>query len=608
MFLNSGFYAEGNRVNTLQNIIFPDYNPTVPDDMYIRCVGESFFFREEKKVVFEKYGKSILDTYFNAFMLDAWCGRAKITSLSLRLRGEGKFRVRVFLNRFASAGRVVSEKTLALDKQGISIVLDEVLQWQDGMVFFEIMALENNASFLGGEYITEMSPPNEVKLGLVITHFNRKNYVIPAIQRITNEILENPFYQNKISLVVVDNSANISVEESGKAQVIANKNLGGSGGFTRGLLHLMDDGAFTHCLFMDDDASCEIESILRTYALLQYVQGDKFAIAGALLREDIPFILHEKGAIFSRGVHRALKGGMNMLHAHDVLRAQVVEQAPNYGAWWFFAFRIADVQFYPYPFFVRGDDILFGVLNGFDIFSLNGVACWGEDFWVKENPLTRYLGFRSTLVCSMLVDNISWPQLAKIYAKWFAPNLFSYNYASAKAILMAAEDVMQGPDIFLADMTASDIREKIAPLSAEEKMVPMRRADIDPDYRDGHEHKLRKILRFITLNGFLLPSFLLKQGTIFQHKHFRANFREIFRYKQVYYEYEAGHVGYVAKHDKKRFISLSWQFAISLWRYAFRYHHIRQLYRERLPEMTSLTFWRNVYTTESQGKNSKQTN
>ena len=66
--------------------------------------------------------------------------------------------------------------------------------------------------------------------------------------------------------------------------------MGGSGGFTRGLMYLEDEKSYTHCLFMDDDASCEIESIRRAYALLQYATTEKFAVAGAQLREAAPSI------------------------------------------------------------------------------------------------------------------------------------------------------------------------------------------------------------------------------------------------------------------------------------------------------------------------------
>lgn len=63
-----------------------------------------------------------------------------------------------------------------------------------------------------------------MKLGVVITHFNRKQYVVPAIQRIESQLLNDPQYEGKIDLVVVDNSKNITQEEAGiKPIIIPNK-------------------------------------------------------------------------------------------------------------------------------------------------------------------------------------------------------------------------------------------------------------------------------------------------------------------------------------------------------------------------------------------------
>lgn len=86
---------------------------------------------------------------------------------------------------------------------------------------------------------------------------------MPAIKRVKKNILDNPEYKDKILFTVVDNSKNITNEEASGVNIIPNENTGGSGGFMRGLLHYENDTNATHVLFMDDDASCETESITR---------------------------------------------------------------------------------------------------------------------------------------------------------------------------------------------------------------------------------------------------------------------------------------------------------------------------------------------------------
>lgn len=592
-------------MNILQNFIFPDYNPLAPADMYFRGDDAGVFLRNESCLQCKKYGQYTFDTYFNGFMLNAWSGRAKIDSLYATLHGKGAFQIQFILVRHSDYAltekaenhtqRIILTQQVTLTETGVSFPLDSALAWQDGMLYLAITALEEDALFYGGAYWTDTAPRNPVKLGMVITHFNRKNYILPAIARISRHILGNPRWAEKIALIVVDNSQNISAEEAGLAHVIPNQNLGGSGGFTRGLLYLQDTGDFTHCLFMDDDASCEIESILRSYVLLQYVQESRFAIAGALLQENFPSILHEKGAVYRHTLNHGLHRGLDIREKENVIASEIGEMAANFGAWWFFAFSIRDVEVYPYPFFVRGDDILFGISNHFNILTLSGIACWGDDFAIKENPLTRYLGLRSTLVCSMLLGDVSWPHLSLTCLRWFAASALSHNYASAEALLLALDDVCQGPDTFLQDMSATKVREKIAPLAAQEKMTPVRHEDIGAQFVGMHESRWRKLCRLLTLNGLLLPSFLLKDDTVWQRKGFRASFREIFRFKRVYYEYESGHVGYLAHYDRKRFFALLFRLLGMLLRNAPRYRQLRQEYRTRFPAMTSRAFWQTVY-------------
>ena len=58
---------------------------------------------------------------------------------------------------------------------------------------------------------------------------------------------------------------------------IANRNLGGAGGFARGLI-AAEDGGFTHCLFMDDDAAFQMENLIRSFAFLRLARNPDAAL------------------------------------------------------------------------------------------------------------------------------------------------------------------------------------------------------------------------------------------------------------------------------------------------------------------------------------------
>jgi hypothetical protein len=380
--------------------------------------------------------------------------------------------------------------------------------------------------------------------------------------------------------------------------VLPNKNLGGSGGFMRGLLHLKDH-AFTHCLFMDDDASCEIESIRRAYSLLRFTSIEKFAVAGALLREIEPFRLFEKGALFN-GYCVPLKSGMDMVNIQDLLWAELIDRTPDYGGWWFFAFKIQDIKEYAFPFFVRGDDSRFSMMNHFNIVTQNGISCWGDDFALKSGVLPSYLDARYHMLHLMNIRGSHFNKIQEMAYHFIVKQLFSYNYASAKACRMAIQHVMKGPEFFSEHMNMTWIRKEIGEFASSEKMAPIQRRFWPIDYGNPKESKLKMIGRKLSLNGFLVPLRFFRHNTLFQHKGFVAELKEIYLYKTVIYEYEpSGNgyegLGYEAVHDKKAFFKEYWIYLKTMHKFKRNYKRLQEEYRRAMPEMTSEKFWRDVY-------------
>ena len=75
--------------------------------------------------------------------------------------------------------------------------------------------------------------------------------------------------------------------------MVPNPNLGGAGGFARGLWEHRRRGRATHVLFMDDDVAFEPEILARTVALLRFARRADLCIAGSMMRMDRPQIQFE---------------------------------------------------------------------------------------------------------------------------------------------------------------------------------------------------------------------------------------------------------------------------------------------------------------------------
>ncbi|MGL6315392.1 glycosyltransferase family 2 protein [Vibrio sp. WXL103] len=564
---------------TLQQGLLKDLNGLCFPD------SESNLVTLSDSASFLKGGTLSTLSFFNGFSVRKWKDNTIVDNLYFQVTGEGKFEIKLHLSRKGHAKRLLDSRIVTLkSNENYSIDIESFENdLEDGIISAEFMALEDS-TLLGFEWQTTTSPKNHIKLGLVITHFNRKAYVIPAIERLVDSVVDND-----VELYIVDNSNNLTETEAAGAKVIPNENFGGAGGFTRGLLEAKSEGC-THVLFMDDDASCEPESILRTKQILRFANDSSVAIAGALLQELEPYTLIEKGAQFD-GMCHPLKVNLDMRLAKDLVWAEIDDKKPHYGGWWFFAFSLEQVENLAYPFFVRGDDVMFSITNKFNIVTMNGIASWADDFALKSAPLPTYLDTRNHLVQMLSHLGSSRKRVAKVMTHYFLNNAFSHNYASAEAVIKAMTDVFKGKQFWVDNLDTAKVRGEVAGFGGEEKLRPIKRSDYPIVYKTPEEGVFRKALRMLSLNGFLLPSFVLKDTVVFQHKSFRGSFREVFGHKKVLYEYEPLSLGYVVEYDRKRFFRLLYQFVIELAKLQKNYKQLRSEYKIATDELTKQDFW-----------------
>ncbi|ARO15313.1 galactofuranosylgalactofuranosylrhamnosyl-N-acetylglucosaminyl-diphospho-decaprenol beta-1,5/1,6-galactofuranosyltransferase [Ketogulonicigenium robustum] len=578
----------------LQTLVFPGTDLPAPEDMYFHHNDRRVISRLSDGLVdIPVRSATLTDTFFNGFSVGKWKSICNIDDLGLALTGSGRVIVRVGINVLDHASRWLSEVECVLSDTPTLIEIPAFPTLTDGILFFQVLALEP-ATLTGGFYFTRTPPPNDVRLGVVVTHFNRKNYVLPAIRRVSEQVLADPDLAGRIALIVVDNSQNIAPEEAMGAVVIPNKNLGGAGGFTRGLLHLKDNG-FSHCLFMDDDASCEMEAIRRTFRIMQYAKQPNVAVAGSMMREAAPYELHEAGAVYRDGSYYQIKKGLDLRNRDQLLLAEERSESIGYGGWWHFGFQIDQVKRFAFPFFVRGDDVLFSMTNDFKIETMNGIGGWAEDFDIKEGPFTRYLGWRATTLSYILTSNRSAKRLLRMYRRNIMGNLFSYNYASARACSMALQDVMKGPQFWVDNLDMSDVRARMAVECPGEKLGDIVFPD-DIALGPKNEKKFHKLIRKLTLNGFALPERMIRDQTVIDRKGFVGDLQKIFKYRRVIYVAPNSGAGYMASYDKKRFWE-EYRLAKETAReFAKQFDDLRQTYKAAFPEMTSEKFWRDVYS------------
>lgn len=595
------------KTHIIQASVFPSYELCSEPSLYFRWESNNaqssasgfIEFGQQKRVIIPKSTRVFTDTYFNSFSIGKWKNKIGLTDLALSLSFTGEIVLRWWWyqsqGRHASIGEV--RLTSSDPVNSVHIPVSQFERLTDGVIAFEIFALADSVIH-GFQYVTSMLPRREVRLAISITHFNRQQYVIPAVRRLNEQLLSSdPAYSNRVKLFVVDNSQNLKPEDMVGAQVIPNANLGGSGGFMRGLMHVQDVGEFTHCLFMDDDASNEIEAIRRTITLLEYAIDDKTAISGAMFYEQRPYIQHENGAWFS-GVCSPRGIGLDVRNMNCIVENEI-DEAVDYGGWWFFAFPLQYVTRYAFPFFVRGDDIYFGLKNQFPILTLNGICSWQEDFAVKDSPLTAYLDIRSGMIQSLLgtFPNANKNKLLRLLRNAFKSYLWTYHYESGAAFLDAIEDVIKGPDFWLNNVDMSVRRPEIMKRIKNEKMQDLP-TDWRRNFRWSDKSRKKRLNRRLTLNGHLLPLFTFRKYNVAIAKGFGGRINDSFRCKKVLCVDVLSQKGYVVEHDKKAFFTQLLRYYRLRYRFWRDYDKLRAAYNARESDLTSRDFWQAQFVKE----------
>jgi len=592
---------------TLQNVIGPEADVAADTALYYHLPDGGQIDPGSGHIHLASGAVLTLDTYFNAFDLGEWTSTCNLERLSFRLAGQGNVRLRFTLATIEDAALAREENrkrtiflTTLLEQDATLgdtehvIDLSQALATTGAVVLYvEIEALEGGATFATGRFTGGPLPEILPHLAISITTFRREAEVEATARRL-EAYLATCAFSDRISVQVVDNGQSANIAQTEQVKVFPNANLGGAGGFARGMLEARASGA-SHCLFMDDDASFHMENIGRTFALLALARDPATTVAGAMITNTRKYEMWENGSIFN-GLCRPIGGHTNLREPEPTLRLmfRAAEPLPanGYGAWWYFAFPLAVAKHYPFPFFVRGDDINFSLANPFDIHTLNGVVSFQDAFSDKESPQTLYLDLRNHLVQNLLFPELGFTAkgAVRVALRFILRAVAKLHYEAAEAQILALKDVMSGPDFFVENADMSQRRADIKAMTHNEVWKPM----------EARPTKLRTGRRVtdrfwaLTLNGHLLPFF----GLFGQRRVLRLSIRgpiwTIWGAREITYVDRAGGRGYTVRFDRRRGLSLTWQTLGLTLRLIRDYPRLRDLYRARYPEITSEASWRKL--------------
>ena len=582
----------------LQRLILPRDETTEPL-LYVRSQGDVSFANENAMLV--KGAEISFDTSFGVFAAGRWRRLTSVDCLSVTVHAVGSGRIE--LVGVSSVARGVSLREKIVASTGISssgkttIEVPDFAKTSIGTYFIRVSAEQSDVVVSGGQWTTTTKAPREVRLSLSVTTFNRQDYVKPTVAKVLQLVENIDSLRDRMRILVVDNARNISFDTAPNAPitVVQNPNLGGAGGFARGIIHLRDEGWSTHVLLMDDDITLEPEALVRTFALFTFARDEKLCIHGAMLSEEQAWMQFEAGSKYRwRSLYplRAI-GREDDLRERKLALRDAREKKFAYTAWWYTAFPISITRDNPLPVFVRGDDVAFGLMHtGKHSVTMNGVIVWHADFGLKNNPSSLYYEKRNFAIVDTLVfANHHWWHLARRFIALCFRNLFSMRYASVEYMILGVRAYLAGPEALMAtdhsalhDELRKVAEEKPGPLSAELAAVSITKP----------RPKIIRLVGFALaiplLGGYILPKVLrrdvLKTAPIDSRAVGLAT-----RYNRILYRHDRLPEGFLVERDSKRFFKLLREVCVVTKDIALNYRRLKREYKAAYPTLVSDASW-----------------
>lgn len=577
--------------------MWPEAGICTERNLYANFDGQIAMSMSAREYVFTPPARIIFDGWFNLFNLEKWNREAELKTLFLTLEGEGQFELRINLApKSRSWDRVVNEVITLTPGEPLSVDVSHALgaPFVGGLVFFELRTLGEEQSRLRmADWQTADAPQRVPELTIAVTTFKREDEVARTVARFA-EYRTTSAIGDHLNMIVTDNGQSVEMDPPDGVRLVPNANLGGAGGFTRGMLEAKAAGA-SHCLFMDDDASIHMDSLERTWAFLAYAKDPNTAISGAMISEQHRWAIWENGARFN-SFCRPMFGGTDLRDPNQARDMEHEATAPVpddfYGGWWYFAFPIAEAKHLAYPFFVRGDDVSFSLANDFNILTLNGVVSFQESFTEKQSPQTWYLDLRSHMLHHLCLEKmeIGAKGVLKIPLAFFLRNMPRMHYNTLSAINLAFEDVMQGPDFFEKNADMAQRRSDIKALTTDEVWEDMRGANLPPVREEPPRRRTRTIMKVLG-NGLLLPGFSRfgKRITVLaEHRDhigycWGASEMNIMNAEQTKF--------YRVQHSKGAALREGLRFMRNAVTFLKRYEDLKASYQNKYAGMTSEDFW-----------------
>ncbi|MEU0501943.1 glycosyltransferase [Nocardia sp. NPDC005998] len=495
----------------LQRGIFTGPSAKVSDELYAVVKGRAH--RERLELRLDKGASAHTNTYFGRFAASYWQRWTTVTEVwaTMVLDVTKRARIRLVASDIAGHRRIID--TAEVTASGPLTLTAPLDQYVDGgALWLEFDAIGGELG-ISAQTWTATAPDHVRPVAIAICTFNRAADCAETVAALASDA---PILAAIDAVYVVDQGTDLVENQprfqetlpvfGDKLRYIRQPNLGGAGGFTRGLYEVSAVNEHADVILMDDDILCEPETVLRLNAFAN-LTAEPTLVGAQML-----FLLNPD----------YLNVGAEEVHLHELKHGQKVSKAlrntsmlkknqerrvdAGYNAWWTClipAEVVAKIGL-PVPIFFQWDDVEYGIRareHGFVTVTLPNAAVWHADFYWKDyDDWARYFSTRNSLIVGSLHADLDGKAITRQLFRSLAEHLVAMQYGLVHTTLQGIEDFLQGPKILrdggIAALAAARTGRADYPETIKHPAAtpPVRSADIQMRRAGGEPSRVTAVL------------------------------------------------------------------------------------------------------------------
>lgn len=405
-------------------------------------------------------------TYFNGFPASYWRHNTRLREVVLRVRTAGPGTVNVYSSNARGESVPVSVHEVAGAEHVTEVALPLTAFADGGWYWFDLSAGEEDLVLLGAQWLGDGAGTTEGSVTLQITTMNKPSYCLTNARLLVEQQEHLP---QIAQVVIVDQGNQKVVDEPGfrdvqdrfgdRLRVLDQDNLGGAGGFARGMYEAVRADS-TYVLLMDDDVEIEPEAVRRVSVFADFCKRPTL-VGGHMIDLLNPTKIHNFGEAMDPYSFQYGPAGEGVEIGHDFRHSNLRSTAwmhrrieVDYNAWWMCLIptRVIREIGLALPVFIKWDDVEYGIrakAAGYRTVSMPGVAVWHLAWADKDDTISwqAYFHKRNQLVAALLHSPFDrgGEVLGRNGIKDLR-HLLSMQYFAEQARVLALRDVLAGPE------------------------------------------------------------------------------------------------------------------------------------------------------------------